>query len=117
MPNSPRTLEQLGRAVVDKAREMRRQVQRKIYNSPQFQQLRIVVLSEEPICQMCNDRPSVHVDHIEPIAMRPDLALTRANLQGLCDPCHGRKTNDELRTSRSATVPPPASNEVSNGTS
>ena len=31
---------------------------------------------------------STQADHIIPIALRPDLDLVRANLQGACAPCN-----------------------------
>ena len=35
--------------------------------------------------------PSTQVDHVQPLADFPDLALVRSNLQGLCDSCHAKK--------------------------
>ncbi|HUO11067.1 MAG TPA: HNH endonuclease [Phycisphaerae bacterium] len=59
---------------------------------------------------MCGERPSTHVDHKEPLIDRPDLAFTRSNLQGLCDPCHHRKTADESRAVRQGKrLSPPSS--------
>jgi hypothetical protein len=50
------------------------------------------------------------VDHIRPRAERPDLALSPANLQTLCDTCHGqakqaheRNAHDPLAGGTSAT--------------
>jgi len=51
------------------------------------------VLREEQIC--CEPgcgRPSQHADHIESIAKRPDLKLSRANLRGICASHHAAKT-------------------------
>jgi 5-methylcytosine-specific restriction protein A len=50
------------------------------------------VLTEEPVCRGCGVAPSRHVDHIEGARRRPELFGVRANLQGLCGPCHRLKT-------------------------
>lgn len=71
-----------------------------------WNRLRNQVQAEEPFCRMCEaegrltlvqkDDP---VDHIIPIAERPDLRLVRSNLQSLCWPCHGRKSAGDKRLS------------------
>ena len=94
MPTAPKTLEQLiGRTrQTERDREQRRADRRKIYNSPEWQRLRQVVLDEEPACMACHQERSTEVDHINPLAKCPDLALVRKNLQGLCAACHAKKT-------------------------
>lgn len=57
-----------------------------------WQRMRTIVLSEEPLCRACRSQPSTDVDHIIPVAHRPDLRLARSNLQGLCGSCHRAKT-------------------------
>jgi len=61
-----------------------------------WERARLVVLAEEPMCRFCAERgdatPAREVDHIIPIADRPDLRLTRSNLRSLCRPCHSRRT-------------------------
>jgi len=65
-----------------------------------WDRLRLIVLAEEPICGECQAEgfivPSTEVDHIIPIAQRPELRLVRSNLQGLCKPHHSTKTVAEL---------------------
>ena len=58
----------------------------------QWRKLRAVVLREEPICAVpgCG-RPSTEVDHILPLKFRPELALDRANLRGICKPHNASK--------------------------
>lgn len=55
------------------------------------------VLAEEPLCREClkHDRttPSAIVDHIRPLAWGGSDA--RTNKQGLCKPCHDKKSADE----------------------
>lgn len=61
-----------------------------------WRRLRLVVLAEEPLCRFCQARgrvvPATEVDHIEPIALRPELRLVRANLRATCRPCHSALT-------------------------
>jgi len=53
------------------------------------------VLLEQPFCANRDGRPSTVVDHIIPVREQPVLAFVRANLQGLCQPCHSKKTAAE----------------------
>lgn len=60
------------------------------------------VLSEwkrnvDPICERCERMPADCVDHIIPIAIRPELRLARRNLQSLCNPCHAEKTSEDRK--------------------
>ena len=61
-----------------------------------WQRLRLVILARDPLCLFClAERRLVaarQVDHIRPICERPDLRLDPANLRGLCDACHSRRT-------------------------
>lgn len=58
---------------------------------------RAQVLREEPLCRSCLERgisrASVVVDHIRPLAWGG--TDTRANKQGLCKPCHDKKSAAE----------------------
>ena len=57
-----------------------------------WRRLRDQVLREEPLCRAClaagRVTEAVMVHHVEPVAARPDLRLTRSNLGPLCDPHH-----------------------------
>lgn len=49
-------------------------------------------------CALCGRSPRhhavvIHVDHIKPRSLRPDLELTLSNLQPLCDDCNLGKSN------------------------
>jgi 5-methylcytosine-specific restriction endonuclease McrA len=50
-----------------------------------WRKLRTQVLIEEPFCYFdgCGRR-STQVDHVLPLKLRPDLALERGNLRGIC---------------------------------
>jgi 5-methylcytosine-specific restriction endonuclease McrA len=46
-------------------------------------------------CVRCGSRVGLEVDHVEPRARRPELALVLDNLQTLCRSCHIDKTRAE----------------------
>jgi 5-methylcytosine-specific restriction endonuclease McrA len=48
------------------------------------------------LCSSCGrpTRPAeLEADHVIPASLRPDLALSPANVVALCRPCHLRKTH------------------------
>ncbi len=55
-----------------------------------WEKLRPLVLARDPICRSCGKAPSTDVDHIEPLRRGGKNEMN--NLQGLCRPCHSRKT-------------------------
>ena len=65
-----------------------------------WRRLRRMVLAEDPLCRLCLERglivASREVDHVIPIAKRPDLRLVRSNLRGLCKPCHSAVTAEQV---------------------
>ena len=67
-----------------------------------WQQLRLVVLNEEPTCRRCMERGRVTaatvVDHIRPLRDGGDNG--RDNLQPLCVDCHAVKTQQDVRARR-----------------
>ena len=62
-------------------------------NHPTWRRLRAWVLAREPLCRECRRKGRVtqgtEVDHID----GDSFNNARENLQGLCKPCHTRKTN------------------------
>jgi 5-methylcytosine-specific restriction protein A len=66
------------------------------YQTEAWQQRRAQVLREEPVCRTCRRRRSRMVDHL--VERRDGGTDDRSNLQGLCWPCHSRKT--ATRTAR-----------------
>lgn len=64
-----------------------------------WRRLRLQYLAAHPLCLFCADADRVEaatvVDHIVPIADRPDLRLDWSNLRPLCKPCHDRHTARE----------------------
>lgn len=73
----------------------RRSEWRWVYRDPRWSALRQQVLSEEPLCAAGCESPSTVVDHIRDHRGDPELAFDRANVQGMCKPCHDRKTAGE----------------------
>lgn len=69
---------------------------RKWYRTARWRELRAWVLGEEPLCRTCKAAntltPTTDVDHVTPHRGDPALFWDRRNLQGLCHPCHSRKT-------------------------
>jgi hypothetical protein len=69
--------------------------------SYEWRRLRMVVLKARGArCECCGssakDDVVIHVDHIKPRRKYPELALTEANLQVLCEVCnHGKGSWDE----------------------
>lgn len=71
------------------------------YGSLRWRLLRAEMLRAEPFCRAC--RADGHhvlthdIDHITKHAGDPAKFWDRSNLQGLCKPCHTRKTTWESR--------------------
>lgn len=64
-------------------------------NCAAWRAIRADVLAEQPLCRHCEQANRVtvatEVDHVD----GNDSNNDRANLQGLCKPCHSRKTAAE----------------------
>lgn len=67
----------------------------KWYSRAVWRNLRIMMLSRDPICKMCNRNASTIVDHIKPHRGTWALFCDPTNLQGLCEACHNVKTATE----------------------
>ena len=75
----------------DRAREYngRRPLRHQFYHSPEWRKLRAKAIQElGPTCYACGSTTRIHIDHVIPIAERPDLALDLRNLRPLCQRCH-----------------------------
>lgn len=76
-------------------REKRESSTERTYDK-RWRKLRKFVLARDPICMDCGEAPSTEVDHIIPRAPTQHAAdVTEEELQGLCKPCHSRKTRAE----------------------
>jgi 5-methylcytosine-specific restriction protein A len=70
------------------------------YRSRAWLTIRRQVLSDDPVCAQCRIRFARAVDHVVPLLVDWSRRLDRANLQGLCDPCHNAKTASERVATR-----------------
>jgi len=79
-------------------RQKAMQASRGFYKSPQWRALRYRVLVEQGRrCVCCGATPKdgvrMHVDHIKPKSLHPELAFDPSNLQVLCEDCNLGKSN------------------------
>jgi 5-methylcytosine-specific restriction endonuclease McrA len=70
------------------------------YSSPEWLDLRYRVLQKNNgSCRLCGCRATaenpIHVDHIKPRSLHPELALAESNLQILCKACNLGKSNKD----------------------
>ena len=66
------------------------------YNTDEWREVRFHYLTkpENMRCCLCGSEKELHVDHIVPRSIRPDLAFKERNLQTLCKDCNlGKGTN------------------------
>lgn len=67
-----------------------------------WQTIRAKVLARDPICKICNTRPSTHCDHKQ---AKTD-AHAEDKLQGVCAICHGLKSSTEGNEAQRANPKP-----------
>lgn len=70
------------------------------YNLSEWQSIRYRALKEMGnICMLCGASPRtgavIHVDHIKPRSLYPELAFSLSNLQILCSNCNLGKSNKD----------------------
>lgn len=72
----------------------------KMYQTPEWKRARLVHLKAAPLCVDCISIglvvPASEVDHILPHRGDRHIFWDRTNWQGLCKPCHSRKTAREV---------------------
>ena len=93
------------------ASEVRRQsdgalaLAKRLRSSKRWQMARAWVLAQGPLCadpyghhaRFAETVLAAEVDHIIGLALRPDLAFERENLQALCLTCHAEKSAGERK--------------------
>lgn len=97
MPNAPAQYRPAHSTPRDESQwASRRTEYRAWYQTPLWRKLASLIRREEPLCRECNKRGEMHrtqvIDHIVPFKGNWQLFADRDNLQGLCKPCHDRKT-------------------------
>ena len=79
----------------------------RLYNLKRWKDLRLRVLKNNPLCNMCKAQgrmmPANEIDHTIPHNDNPKLFWDLDNLNALCKPCHSLKTYGE--TNRSVYLP------------
>lgn len=82
-------------------RQHRTRTDRQWYSGRRWRKLRELFLMDHPLCVdpfgLHGERPvpATEVHHKIPRRQRPDLAYDEENLEGLCKPCHSKKTASE----------------------
>jgi 5-methylcytosine-specific restriction protein A len=81
--------------------ESARKTGRALYDSKEWRHARVNYLDQNPLCATpaCKVRGvrAREVDHIVPHRGDEELFWCYENLQGLCTPCHNKKTATEIR--------------------
>lgn len=90
-----------------KSKTINRQARQKIYQTKQWQKLRLAKLVESPLCEDCLERgaivEAIDVHHIvsfmtvEDDVARYNLAFDYNNLRSLCKQCHQKRHNNEQK--------------------
>ncbi|HEY8782523.1 MAG TPA: HNH endonuclease signature motif containing protein [Mucilaginibacter sp.] len=67
------------------------------YKTREWKELRLIILSSRRACVICGSGPHngkvLHVDHIKPRSLYPELSFEPSNLQILCSECNLTKSN------------------------
>ena len=67
----------------------------RLRSSSQWKKVRAIKLACDPCCEDCREHgvtmAAQQVHHMEPVAMRPDLAFVMENLRSLCTTCHAKR--------------------------
>lgn len=64
------------------------------YSSPAWRKMKQTVLFVfGKVCMKCKSTKNIHVDHIKPRSLYPELELDINNMQVLCRPCNCAKSN------------------------
>lgn len=86
------------RAESDRKYNAGRSASDSFYKTQAWRDMAQRVLREQTICAICHVKPSSIADHIEPLKLRPDLAMVRENLRGVCHRCHNQYGDRVLRS-------------------
>jgi 5-methylcytosine-specific restriction protein A len=78
-------------------RTVNKQALQKFYNTPKWKNLRLYKFSQNPVCELCEEkgltRQTEEIHHVIPIDLQnpdPSLIFDYDNLLSLCNECHSR---------------------------
>ena len=80
---------------------VKRSTQTNFYRTKAWRELRLsILLASDCSCKICGNTSEkgavLHVDHIKPRSLYPELALEESNLQVLCEDCNiGKSDSDD----------------------
>ena len=80
---------------------VKRSTQTNFYRTKAWRELRLsILLASDCSCKICGNTSEkgavLHVDHIKPRSLYPELALDEGNLQVLCEDCNiGKSDSDD----------------------
>ena len=80
---------------------VKRSTQTNFYRTKAWRELRLsILLASDCSCKICGNTSEkgavLHVDHIKPRSLYPELALDEGNLQVLCEDCNIAKSNNDV---------------------
>ena len=80
---------------------VKRSTQTNFYRTKAWRELRLsILLASDCSCKICGNTSEkgavLHVDHIKPRSLSPELALDEGNLQVLCEDCNIAKSNNDV---------------------
>lgn len=80
---------------------VKRSTQTNFYRTKAWRELRLsILLASDCSCKICGNTSEkgavLHVDHIKPRSLYPELALEASNLQVLCEDCNIAKSNNDV---------------------
>jgi 5-methylcytosine-specific restriction endonuclease McrA len=92
-------IDNLKRPWIIPSEKSRNKEHNKFYDSTGWRRLRLEVLQEKPLCEACKARGIVKEanigDHIQPVELFPELALSKPNIMPLCESDHAKKSSIE----------------------
>lgn len=80
---------------------VKRSTQTNFYRTKAWRELRLtILLASDCSCKICGNTSEkgavLHVDHIKPRSLYPELAMDESNLQVLCEDCNIAKSNNDV---------------------
>lgn len=94
---TPKKEQEVTKAVYVPPKPKKKRKYHPFYDSPEWQALRLATLRKYGcVCMKCKAKDTImHVDHIKPRSLWPELELDDNNLQVLCEDCNLSKGNKE----------------------